>query len=260
MPTKLFRLFRLHLLRWHRRLGVAVSLLLIWLALSGIALNHSSDWGLDQTAGPDMLQSVYRGDTIEFTSYQAGDTWISHNGASTLYVQGRELGYCSKPFVGAVLFEGELVAACGETLLLFTPAAELIESIDIAYDLENMPTAIGTNRAGVWLRGEEDIYLADFDDLTFSLASAAGETILWSLPGRHGEQTQALLEEASFGSGVSWTQMLLDLHSGRFFGKLGTLGMDLVAVVLILLATSGVWVWSTKPGRFRRNKNARGRS
>ena len=207
-----------------------------------------------------MLQSVYRGDTIEFTSYQAGDTWISHNGASTLYVQGRELGYCSKPFVGAVLFEGELVAACGETLLLFTPAAELIESIDIAYDLENMPTAIGTNRAGVWLRGEEDIYLADLDDLTFSLASAAGETILWSLPGRHGEQTQALLEEASFGSGVSWTQMLLDLHSGRFFGKLGTLGMDLVAVVLILLATSGVWVWSTKPGRFRRNKNARGRS
>jgi len=111
MPTRIFRQIRLFLLRWHRRLGVAVSLLLIWLALSGIALNHSFDWGLDQTTGPQILQSVYRGDSIEFTSYKAGDMWVSHNGASTLYVQGRELGYCGTPFAGAVLFAGELIAA-----------------------------------------------------------------------------------------------------------------------------------------------------
>ncbi|MEP5567227.1 MAG: PepSY domain-containing protein [Halioglobus sp.] len=255
MPTKLFRLFRLHLLRWHRRLGVAVSLLLIWLALSGIALNHSADWGLDQIAGPELLQSVYSGDTIEFTSYRAGDVWVSHNGGSTLYVQGKELGYCSQPFVGAVEFDGELVAACGDQLLLMTPAAELIESIDIAYDLETMPTSIGISEAGIWLRGEEGIYLADLSSLIFDSAPHAKESIAWASPGLHGKEIQVLLEQASFGSGVSLTQMLLDLHSGRFFGKMGTLGMDVVAIVLILLATSGVWVWSTKPGRFRRKKN-----
>lgn len=256
MPTRLFRHIRLFLLRWHRRLGVAVSLLLIWLALSGIALNHSSDWGLDQTSGPRLLQSVYQGDTIEFTSYKAGDTWFSHNGASTLYVQGKELGYCDKPFAGAVLFAEELIAVCGETLLLITPAAELIESIDIGYDLEAAPSAIGTNESGLWLRGGESIYAVDLDSLSFTLAKKETKAIVWAVPGSHGELIETSLEEASFGGGVSWTQMLLDLHSGRFFGKLGTATMDLVAVLLIALATSGVWVWTTKPGRFRRKRSS----
>jgi len=252
MPTRIFRQIRLFLLRWHRRVGVAVSLLLIWLALSGIALNHSFDWGLDQTTGPQILQSVYRGDSIEFTSYKAGDMWVSHNGASTLYVQGRELGYCGTPFAGAVLFAAELIAACGDTLLLITPAAELIEAIDIGYDLEAAPTGIGINTSGLWLKSDDGAYAVDLNSLTFTLSTEAVNAVDWAVPGRHGDTIHAALEKASFGKGVSLTQMLLDLHSGRFFGKLGTAGMDMVAVLLILLASSGVWVWTTKPGRFRR--------
>lgn len=262
MPASFFRSVRLFLLRWHRRLGVAVSLLLIWLAVTGIALNHSSDWGLDQAAGPGVLQAVYSGDVIAFTSYRAGDAWVSHNGASTLYVQGSEVGYCSQPFAGAVLMAGEIIAACGETLLVVSMGAELIESIDIGYDLEALPDAIGVT-AGVddhhlMLRSGDVTYAVSLDTLALTAFSGAPDTVMWAVSAEHGTEIQSLLEQASFGSGVSWTQMLVDLHSGRILGRLGTTGMDLVAILLILLASSGVWVWTTKPGRFRRKTNANG--
>ncbi|MEH6586121.1 MAG: PepSY domain-containing protein [Halioglobus sp.] len=263
MPASFLRSVRLFLLRWHRRLGVAVSLLLIWLAVTGIALNHSSDWGLDQATGPGVLQTVYRGDVIAFTSYRAGDIWVSHNGASTLYVQGTEVGYCSQPFAGAVFMGDEIIAACGETLLVVSTGAELIESIDIAYDLEALPDAIGI-AAGIddhhlMLRSGDVSYSVSLDSLALTVFSDAIGAAVWAAPAAHGDDIQSLLEQASFGSGVSWTQMLVDLHSGRILGRLGTTGMDLVAILLILLASSGVWVWTTKPGRFRRKTNAKNR-
>ena len=253
MPASLLRSIRLFLLRWHRRLGVAVSLVLIWLAATGIVLNHAADWKLDQIAGPAALQSIYRGDTIAFRSYLAGDSWVSHNGAATLYIDGREVGYCGTPFVGAVAYGDEIVATCGETLVLATPGGNLIESIDIAYDLDGLPTAIASDGQQLLLQTGGAVYRADLEQLAFARLDAVPEHLPWAQAGEPDALTKNALEQASYGSGVSWTQMLADLHSGRIVGRLGILGMDLVGLLLILLAASGVWVWTTKPGRFRRN-------
>jgi uncharacterized iron-regulated membrane protein len=38
-------------------------------------------------------------------------------------------------------------------------------------------------------------------------------------------------------------RLLLDLHSGRFFGSAGPWIMDAAAVLLVLLALSGTWIW-----------------
>lgn len=252
MPASLFRNIRLFLLRWHRRLGVAVSLLLIWLAVTGIVLNHAADWELDKHAGPQALQGLYRGDSIHFTSFLAGDVWVSHNGASTLYINGGEVGYCGGPFAGAVALEGEVVAACGEALVLATPGGQLIESVDIVYDLDSLPNAVASAEGTLLLRNSDGAFQVDLERLSFDPLPSLPDGIAWAKPAEHGAALQAVLEQASYGSGVSWTQMLADLHSGRIVGRLGTLGMDLVGVLLILLAVSGVWVWTTKPGRFRR--------
>jgi len=53
------------------------------------------------------------------------------------------------------------------------------------------------------------------------------------------------------GSGLSWERLLLDLHSGRLFGSVGVFIIDLAGIALLLIALSGVWVWVTKPGRWR---------
>ncbi len=37
--------WRLKVLRWHRQIGLAASLLMVLLAVTGIILNHNADWG-----------------------------------------------------------------------------------------------------------------------------------------------------------------------------------------------------------------------
>jgi uncharacterized iron-regulated membrane protein len=54
------------------------------------------------------------------------------------------------------------------------------------------------------------------------------------------------------GPGVSWERLVLDLHSGQFLGFKGRLLTVFFAFGLILLAFSGVWVWSSQPGRWKR--------
>jgi hypothetical protein len=45
---------------------------------------------------------------------------------------------------------------------------------------------------------------------------------------------------------ISWQRLLLDLHSGRWFGAYGVWLVDLAAVILLFLALSGCWIWFSK--------------
>lgn len=42
---------------------------------------------------------------------------------------------------------------------------------------------------------------------------------------------------------VTWDRVLLDLHTGRFFGEAGIYVMDAAAILLLLLALSGIYNW-----------------
>lgn len=251
MPAR-FRRLRLFLLRWHRRFGVVLSLLLIWLALTGIALNHSVDWGLDHSAAPSLLQLPYRGSALEFRHYRVAGHWVSHNGASTLYLDGARVGYCERPFGGATDHGGEIIAACGDSLQWLDGSGQVLESIDIGYELPGPVSALASDDDALVLSVERGSYHLDLDTLELSPRDAADGEPAWSTPTRPGRALLDQLERESYGEGVSWERALLDLHSGKFFGTGGALVADLVALGLLLLAVSGVWVWSTKPGRWRR--------
>ncbi len=42
---------------------------------------------------------------------------------------------------------------------------------------------------------------------------------------------------------VTWDRVLLDLHTGRFFGSAGPYVMDAAAILLLVVASSGVYNW-----------------
>lgn len=251
MPTR-FRRLRLFLLRWHRRFGVVLALLLIWLALTGIALNHSVDWGLDQRAAPGLLQQPYRGSELNFVHYRVAGHWVSHNGASTLYLDAAPVGYCEPPFGGAIARGEEILAACGDSLQLLDRAGQVLESIETAFELPAPVVALASTGDEWLVATEQGSFSVDLDTLDFrARADSSGEPA-WSRPGIPDRELTLRLERESYGEGVSWERALLDLHSGKVFGTGGALVADLAAVGLLLLAASGVWVWSTKPGRWRR--------
>jgi hypothetical protein len=47
-------------------------------------------------------------------------------------------------------------------------------------------------------------------------------------------------EAAAF---ISWERLLLDIHAARFLGSLSIWFSDFMAVLLLLLSFSGIWLW-----------------
>ncbi|MBL1432554.1 MAG: hypothetical protein COB94_003805 [Gammaproteobacteria bacterium] len=51
---------------------------------------------------------------------------------------------------------------------------------------------------------------------------------------------------------ISWERMLLDLHSGRVFGRYGIYVMDFAAIGLLVLSCTGLWIWLRHSSILRR--------
>jgi hypothetical protein len=52
------------------------------------------------------------------------------------------------------------------------------------------------------------------------------------------------LQAASVPASLNWQRLLQDLHAGRVFGWAGQWVMDLAALLLVVLALTGVVIWS----------------
>ena len=43
---------------------------------------------------------------------------------------------------------------------------------------------------------------------------------------------------------ITWERFMQDLHSGRFFGQAGIYFMDIISLLLLVLAVTGIMLWS----------------
>ena len=239
--------YRLPLLRWHRRIGVTVSLLVIWLAISGVLLNHSDYFKFDdQPVNNSLLLTVYGVERPKPVSYFQADRWFSHLGGNQLYLDGVEVAYCPAPLMGVVWAQQQFVIACGDGLLLMTAEGEVIEQLGSVYGLPEAIEGLAFSEGLLLMNTSLGVQLADLERLQWRPYPHKG-VISWSVPI---ETPAHLLERLQpfIGSELSWERVLLDLHSGNVGGQAGRWIMDLAAILLLLLAVSGVWVWARRPG------------
>ena len=72
--------------------------------------------------------------------------------------------------------------------------------------------------------------------------SSATNRLVWASEQALPKSLSASLTK-SFSPSLPLERIVLDLHSGRFFGSNGPLVMDTVALLLIILSLSGVWIY-----------------
>jgi uncharacterized iron-regulated membrane protein len=63
-----------------------------------------------------------------------------------------------------------------------------------------------------------------------------------------------MLQDEYRGSGLSLERVTLDIHSGRILGEWGVYLMDGAAIVFILLAASGIWLWGKRRASARAHR------
>lgn len=241
--------------RMHRTLGVSVAVFVVFMVVSGIAINHSQGLELDRrhVSQPLLLSWYGIGGPEDIHSFALNGNWLSFTG-SQAYYDGQYLSDLSNG-VGAV-FNGELLVVAGSReLLIVDQDGVLVEKMPWAYADSGPIESIGLlGSGGVLVKSGSEAWVAD--DQLLQWLEIDPETIhpAWSNSAKEPAEIRQAIVQHYQGSGLSMERLLLDVHSGRIFGGVGTLVYDALALVVGFLAISGLVLW------FRGRKNGKKRS
>ena len=235
--------------RSHRWVGVSLAVFVLFLSVSGIALNHAGDLELDRRyVGWSWLLDVY-GLKVPTPSASFADS--AHRATilgERLFLNGSDTGQRESTLTGIAAL-GPLILIGGEkTAYLMTAAGEFVEAIDLGSELGGPIERVGRTGDRAIVQSAGELYRSDPDVAVFeSWDDASVEH--WSIATPPDAAEIAVLEAAWRGRGLTVERLLLDLHSGRILGGAGPLLMDLVALFLIVLSLSGLILFKLRNGR-----------
>ena len=231
---------------WHRYTGLVAAILVLLLAVTGLLLNHTDRLQLERRHVQVGWILDWYGIRMpdEVTSYALGGGRHLTRVGRHLYLDERELEGEYQTLIGAVALPDLIAVAADDQILLLTPEGELIERLTGAEGVPAGMRKLGTTREGrLLVAGAHALYAPDEDFLRWEHWTGDPATTEWVRPGPLPERLRAALEAHYRGEILPWERVILDWHSGRFFGRYGPWVMDAAAVLLILLAASGSWIF-----------------
>jgi hypothetical protein len=238
----------------HRWAGAAAALFILFMAASGLLINHSDGLSLDQKQAmhPALLDWYGLARPADIQSYPAAGHWLSFAG-SQLYLDGVFVTTCADG-VGAV-FNGQIFIAAGRNeILLIDDQGRLIEKQAWIQPAGHPIESIGLVRNDiVAVKSADTFWAADAELLAWRPLDDPNTAPLWSVEGSAPETVQQAITRHYRGDGLNMERVLLDLHSGRIFGQAGVLVYDLLALLVVFLAISGLVLWV----RVLRNRNGK---
>jgi hypothetical protein len=235
-----------HLWIWHRRLGALLAVFVIVLCVTGIALNHTDFLRLDQrhVQSSTILSWYGINAPSQAASVQVGNHRISLIG-DHLYADQTLIGSPYTQLVGAGA-SGEMIAvAAGTDILLLSPQLHLIEIMTPTDGIPSDILALGNRGEHLYALNAAGMWQADSEMVGWMKVDNSAD-VQWS-------EAQVItgdgiddIRRDYLGRMLTWERVILDLHSGRLVGLAGPVLADLVALMLIGVAASGLWMWSRR--------------
>jgi hypothetical protein len=230
-------------MKWHRWAGLAAALFVLLLCVTGVVLNHGAALGLARLylQSPWLLDLYGVGSGPPPVAFGAGEHYVALSG-DRVYFGDRALGERAGALVGAVALPDGIAVALPDRLLLLTSGGDLVETLRAA---EGVPADI--RRIGVGPDGRLVVDAAagrlapDLDTLHWEAVDAAG--VAWAEPVPLPAAIAGAITADARAHTLTLERVLLDLHSGRIATRFGAWFMDLVALTLISLVLSGLWIW-----------------
>ena len=239
---------------WHRYMGLSAALFVVILSVTGLALNHTESLGMDSThVQSEALLNWYGIHAPdELSSYAAGPVLFTDIN-DRVFRDAEILHEVTAPLVGAIAYNDFIVIASGDHLTLLSQDGQLIESISSAGGVPAGMKAIGiTTDGAIAIKAAHGYYLTDESFLEWTEADAVDAT--WSVKTDTPLALTRALQAAYRGNGLPLERVILDLHSGRILGNAGVLLVDAAAILFLVLAASGIWLWSRRRASARAHK------
>ncbi|MGB7543780.1 MAG: PepSY domain-containing protein [Burkholderiales bacterium] len=243
MNRKLF-LIRI-LRRWHARIGVAAVVFLVFLATTGLALNHGTMLGLDGVRVHAAWLSAWYGirNNPPGGAFDAGGSELVWG--NSIWLLNRKVIAEQVPApLGMVEAAGILYIASGVGVSMYFPDGRLVDTVAAEALSGGGISAIGSGNEGVALRAGKGNFCST-DGIAWKPCTGQ---VRWSdMRALSGAEQRAL--SARLSPGIAAQTILSDVHSGRILGRYGPLVMDAAALILLALGLSGLWVYFRVPHR-----------
>jgi hypothetical protein len=122
--------------------------------------------------------------------------------------------------------------------MLFSHEGTLVDTLS-AMDLP-IPhiSKIGAGCGGIAIQDQAEI-LTSSDGIDWQPCT---ENIFWSAP-QSISKAQLDVVKSLLAPTISAEKLIVDLHTGRFFGRFGPYVVDIIGGCLLLLALSGLWLF-----------------
>ena len=229
--------------KWHKKIGTYIALFVVFLAISGIALNHSEKLKLNTTyIKVDWLLNLYQvNPKSEPIGYLSSNNWVVQV-SKRIYFNNKEIINDANELVGMVKINDTYIIAYDGKLMLLNTEGEVLELLAGAEGVPAGMTEIGYDEQdNIIIKSAHGYYRVNLDILQWSEYDFINAN--WSSTSKITEPLKANVLEQYRGTGLTAERTLLDLHSGRIFGKWGVYFVDLIAVLFVLIAITGIWMW-----------------
>ncbi len=239
---------------WHRVIGVTIALFVLLLAVTGILINHAPGLGLDRLGVASHALLDWYGIAPPAPRCHAVTTrWVCALGERVMLdvvpIEGQR-----GSLQGAVALGPMIAIAFADGLLLLDGQGRVIERLDALAGLPGDIQAIGRAADGrPVLRAADGVWLGDSAGLGWQ--RGAELAVQWSRESPPPTALASSLAREATAGLLTWERVLLDLHAGRLFGRIGPWLMDAVAIALVALALSGMVLWVKQ--RLRRRARSR---
>ena len=218
-------------------MGITVSLFVVFLVLTGWALNHTAELGLARLLVQVPWISAWYGlrGTVPATGYMASGYWLI-SGENGAMLDGKKTAFELRDVIGMIATDDLIAIASRDELILIDRQGRLVDRI-AAPQLSISPiTRIGVAQNQIILQGKTSCASVD----GFTWTPFTGETA-WSAPKALPPNQQEYAKHLA--PALPLERIMQDLHSGRILGHYGPYLMDAVGLIFLLLAGSGLWMF-----------------
>jgi len=229
--------------KWHRKVGITAAFFVMLLVVTGLLLNHTDKLNLQNifVQSEKLLEWYHIQPKGEIKGFSVDQHWLTQIDGR-LYFDQMEIADHIEDLYGAVRRNDGFVVSLDDSLLILTLSGELVERLSGSEGVPAGIQSIGLSEDGdIVIKAAHGDYIADLD--TTEWHEREGLVVSWSVANAIPEKLSEQLLRLYRGKGLPLERVIIDIHSGRILGQAGVFLVDFMALLFLLLAMSGVWMW-----------------
>lgn len=245
---------KVSLISLHKKLGLSSMIIIFILVITGLLLNHTEELSLDKKkAGSSLLNSWYGIKVPKASEGLKYDLdWVAQV-ADKLFIEEKQVkGLIIDELLGAKKSPFGWLVATNNSLILISHKAELIDIVHSHLPIKHsflyqqkMFLKLQDNKYYQFPPPYEKLQHIDFTETDIE------QQYFMPLPYR----VKSMINKQLQKEGLTLERVVLDIHSGRFFGKFGVYVVDFFSVLFLMLSITGLWMFLKQSKREKRNSN-----